>query len=336
MSSSFCETCKIVFEDGKRFCRVCGSALSRHSALRPGSAVSACPVCALQYVDGRHDCAFCGQALAPARARVPSGGGEAAATDGPPAGRKPVSGPGPRISLQPLSVRTQHPLSVSKVAALFRPAGQQAPREPPAREEPRRRGWRLRATAIAAFLLATGLVVAGGLWGVPLAERLWGQQTRPSAPASDQPTPQPPAAVEAQPRPVAPPSVRPPTAEAHNARGIELAQAGDVEGAIAAFRRAASVDPKNFKARNNLGVLYKQKGLTAQAIVEYRAASKAEPANPVPYKNMAILYEEQGRLREALPNYVRYLELAPNAWDADVIRSKVRDLRTKTENAPAR
>jgi tetratricopeptide (TPR) repeat protein len=98
---------------------------------------------------------------------------------------------------------------------------------------------------------------------------------------------------------------------------------------------AASADQK-FKAHNNLGVLYKQKGLTAQAINEYQAASKADPANPVPYKNMAILYDEQGRLPEALRNFARYLELAPNASDADVIRSRVRDLRSKTENKPAR
>jgi Flp pilus assembly protein TadD len=189
---------------------------------------------------------------------------------------------------------------------------------------------------ILTLLLIAGLGVAGWIWSVPLTERFWAWWTILSTPASNQATLVPPKGVDAGRRVVTPPSVRPSKAEAHNARGFELAQAGDVEGAIAEFRRAVSADPKNFKAHNNLGVLYKQKGLTAQAINEYQAASKADPANPVPYKNMAILYDEQGRLPEALRSFARYLELAPNASDAEVIRSRVRDLRSKTDNKPAR
>jgi predicted Zn-dependent protease len=315
---------------------VCGAALRRNSAFPPGGVSCACTACALQYLEDRRECAFCDQVLLRTGGQVASRGAGVAAINEPPASRNPVSGPAPRTYVQPLGVPTQKRLPSPEVSALFRLAGQQISQTLSTQVKQNLSGLRSRAPMIFTLLLIAGLGVAGWIWGVPLTERFWAWWTILSTPASIQPTSVPPKGVHAERRVVTSPSVRPSKTEAHNVRGFELAQAGDVEGAIAEFRRAVSADPKNFKAHNNLGVLYKQKGLSAQAISEYMAASKADPTNPLPYKNMAILYDEQGRLPKALRNYARYLERAPNASDAEVIRSRVRDLRSKTENKPAR
>ncbi|HXZ43804.1 MAG TPA: tetratricopeptide repeat protein [archaeon] len=129
-----------------------------------------------------------------------------------------------------------------------------------------------------------------------------------------------------------PRSTRSKKAETHNARGLDLAGAGNIEGAIAEFRRAVAADPRNFKAHNNLGVLYQRKGWIPQAKSEYEAASKAEPGSPVPYRNMAILNEDRSQLKEALRNYSRYLDLAPHAPDRETILLKIRDLGRKVDS----
>lgn len=336
MSSSLCDTCGIVFQEGKKFCRVCGAALRRDLAALPGAASRVCTACALQYLEGRRECAFCGRVLARELSRIANSGTGIAAITEPPTSRKPVSRPAPRPHLQPLGVPAQKPLPVSEVTAFFRPARQLILQAPTAQKKQNGSRVRSHAALILSLPLIAGLGVAGWIWGTPLSEQIWAWWVSPSAPTSGQPAPVRPKGDDAKRRVAPPPSSRRSKAEAHNARGVELAQAGNVEEAIAEFRRAVSADPKNFKAHNNLGVLYKQKGLTAQAINEYKAASKADPANPVPYKNMAILYDEQRHFAEALRNYTRYLELAPSASDVEVIRSRVRDLRTKTDNWPLR
>jgi Tfp pilus assembly protein PilF len=137
---------------------------------------------------------------------------------------------------------------------------------------------------------------------------------------------------DGRPTTMRPPSTGSRKAETHNARGVDLAGTGNIEGAIAEFRRAVAADPRNFKAHNNLGVLYQRKGLIPQAKSEYEAASKAEPGFPIPYRNMAILDEDESQLKEALRNYARYLDLAPHAPDRETIILKIRDLRRKVDS----
>jgi tetratricopeptide (TPR) repeat protein len=175
---------------------------------------------------------------------------------------------------------------------------------------------------IFAILLIVGLSIAGAVGGVFLAEQFRAQPETPQ-----------PAFVESKPaenEPQGPkPSVsaRSKRADAFNTKGLHLARAGDIEGAISELRRAVAADPRNFEAHNNLGVLYKKKGLISQALSEYEAANKSHPRHPVPYKNIGILHDEQSALTNAVWNYTRYLELAPNAPDGETIRQRIRDVK---------
>jgi tetratricopeptide (TPR) repeat protein len=125
------------------------------------------------------------------------------------------------------------------------------------------------------------------------------------------------------------PAASPEDAERYNRRGVELAQQGDLDGAIQQFMLAIAADPGNFKSHNNLGVLYRRKGWIDEAISAYRTASEIEPKNPIPYKNLAILYEETAGPPEALGYYNTYLALAPDAPDAGIVRARVASLRNQ-------
>jgi len=335
MPSSLCETCGIVFQDGKKFCRVCGAALRQNSMLPLGAVLCSCATCALQYLQDRSGCALCGRPLAQPVEAVSGRGAGVAATMEPPTTQHPLPRTVRQTYVEPLNALPQGSLPVSAPPVLFQPADR---RIPPPLSEPERRprhGPRPYVTVALACLLIAALGIAGVFWGTSLNNLLWDRPANQSTSTRSNGAEGRTQAETSSPAPPALPA-RASKAEAHNASGVDLAQAGNIEGAIAEFRRAVAADPKSFKAHNNLGVLYKQKGLTAQAINQYKAASKIEPMNPVPYKNLAILYEEQQRLADALRNYSRYLELAPNASDADVIRSKVLDLQGKVESKPKR
>jgi len=336
MPSTLCETCAIVFQDGKKFCRVCGAALRRNSALPASAVLCSCPACTLQYLIERSECVLCGRLLARTLEQVADRDAGAVAAKKPPASPTLPSRATLHTYAEPLSAPPQRSLPVAELPVLFHAAGQQISQTESSPVIPRKNGLRSHATAIFAFLVFAGLGIAGVYWGIPLTQRFWTSPENHSTQPASETTSLRPNEVEGGPQVAAASSVHRSKAEAHNTRGVDLAQAGNIDGAIAEFRRAVAADPRNFKAHNNLGVLYKRKGWITQAINEYKAASRADPINPVPYKNMAILQEEQRRLAEALRNYARYLDLAPNASDAEVIRSKVIDLQSKTESKSAR
>ena len=73
------------------------------------------------------------------------------------------------------------------------------------------------------------------------------------------------------------PGGRPP-ADAY-ARAVALQQAGDREGAAAAYRELLKAQPSHVAARSNLGVVLAQLGRFAEAIEAYRAALAMDPGS---------------------------------------------------------
>src|SRR4029450_11917189 len=60
--------------------------------------------------------------------------------------------------------------------------------------------------------------------------------------------------------------------EEHFARGVELQQKGDLEGARAAYEAALKLIPRRIDALSNLGVIFAKQGQYDQAIIRYRQA----------------------------------------------------------------
>lgn len=76
-------------------------------------------------------------------------------------------------------------------------------------------------------------------------------------------------------------------------------------------RLAIQVNPGSDKAYNNLGAAYEDAGNLQEALAAYRRAIAISPFSPYPYHNLGRLLSMAGFHREALDNFERALPLAP-------------------------
>ena len=89
------------------------------------------------------------------------------------------------------------------------------------------------------------------------------------------------------------------------ARGIALAQEGDIEGAIAEHLAALETDPLLAQAHVNLVQLYGRSGNVDKALEHYRAAAELVPGQADLHYNLGVLLFERGRLPEAKKAFER-------------------------------
>lgn len=145
-----------------------------------------------------------------------------------------------------------------------------------------------------------------------------------------------------------------------NGLGLVLERLGDQQGAVAAFRHALEVAPRNTSVRLNLARLEGRMGQWSRAADDYRIAAHFQPDDyepqynlglalqqahddaaaateletairlfprePAAHRALAISYEKLGRAADAIREYRRYLELAPEAPDANAIRERAQRL----------
>ena len=91
---------------------------------------------------------------------------------------------------------------------------------------------------------------------------------------------------------------------------------GSPAEAIAAYRRALSLDPAHADAHVNLGRLLHESGDAAAAEPHYAAALAARPGNATAAFNLGVALEDLERLPEALLAYEKAVELDPGNADA--------------------
>ena len=94
-------------------------------------------------------------------------------------------------------------------------------------------------------------------------------------------------------------------------QAIALHQAGDLDGAIRAYRQYLAVDPDSVQARSNLGAALAHVGRYDEAIEEYGHALAKSPDNPALLLNLGLAYYKTGRLAEAAARFERAASLAP-------------------------
>lgn len=92
-------------------------------------------------------------------------------------------------------------------------------------------------------------------------------------------------------------------------RGYELHEAGRLEEAEAAYRRALEVHGPEALLLYNLGVLLEDMGRKSEAAEIYQAALHLDPGMADGHYNLALLYEKLGKPREALRNMSQYRRL---------------------------
>lgn len=110
--------------------------------------------------------------------------------------------------------------------------------------------------------------------------------------------------------------------EVLNSYGIELANRGDLMGAISVWRRALAYDRKNVHLYNNIGSALKRLGHDEHAYAWYAAALQIKPVYWT-YYNLAILYRDRGQVKEAGWALDQSLRLNPKFTQAIEMRERI-------------
>jgi tetratricopeptide (TPR) repeat protein len=132
--------------------------------------------------------------------------------------------------------------------------------------------------------------------------------------------------------------------DAHNARGIELADRGWLDQAIQEFQKAIELDPSSAHAHDNLATVYSEKKLWRDALQEYLTALRLEPDSATAHYNLACFLASHGpemavaEYEEAIredPEYPdAHLNLALTLADQERLDDAKRELRRAIELAP--
>lgn len=99
-------------------------------------------------------------------------------------------------------------------------------------------------------------------------------------------------------------------------QGLLHHQAGRLDEAEAAYRRALGVDPQQVDALHFLGVVEYQRGELEEAEEWITRALARNPANPPAQNNLGNVLRRQGRFDDALGRYRQAVVLDARYWDA--------------------
>ena len=94
---------------------------------------------------------------------------------------------------------------------------------------------------------------------------------------------------------------------------MEMHQAGDLLGAVDAYKAALAIAPDRADACSNLGAAYARLGQFDDAVKQYEAALKLDPDNTQIRMNLALAYYKSARPNDAIPQLKRVLSSDPSA-----------------------
>jgi len=95
-------------------------------------------------------------------------------------------------------------------------------------------------------------------------------------------------------------------------QGEERLAAGDLDGALAAFRQAVAAAPSSAVAHSKLGVAYVHKEQWDDALTEFSRAVQLDPRYAPAHSNLGNVYRERGQLDEAVACYQRAIAVDPD------------------------
>ncbi|MDO8637611.1 MAG: tetratricopeptide repeat protein, partial [Dehalococcoidia bacterium] len=98
----------------------------------------------------------------------------------------------------------------------------------------------------------------------------------------------------------------------HNNRGIDLANAGKYDEAIAEYTKAIAIDPKYANAYANRGIAYNNKKQYDMAIIDLSKAIELDTKNADAWNNKGVALQKLGRPAEAIEYYNGALQIDPS------------------------
>jgi len=106
--------------------------------------------------------------------------------------------------------------------------------------------------------------------------------------------------------------INPDYAVANNNFGIALAQKGQVDEALVHLQKAVEIDPNYAEAHNNLGNALAQKGRMDEAMAQYLKALDIDPNYAEAYNNIGFIFYQKGQMDEAIIQFQKALSLNPD------------------------
>ncbi len=103
---------------------------------------------------------------------------------------------------------------------------------------------------------------------------------------------------------------------AHNNLGIALAGRGQIDAAVAHYRKALEIKPDYPDAHNNLGAALAGRGQIDAAVAHYRKALEIKPDDAKAYTNLGVIMAGHGQIDAAIAHYQKALEIKPDSAEA--------------------
>ena len=106
------------------------------------------------------------------------------------------------------------------------------------------------------------------------------------------------------------------TPEIYSILGAVNADLGQLENAIACWKKAISIRPNYASVHNNLGVAFNNLGRQKEAAASYTKAIQFRPDYAEGHYNLGVVLNDQGRREEAIASYTKAIELKPDYAEA--------------------
>ena len=130
-------------------------------------------------------------------------------------------------------------------------------------------------------------------------------------------------------------AINPQFAEAHQGRGLALAELGRMNEALAAFNKALEINPQYAEAHYNRGVALGLLGRTSEALNAFDEALKINPWDAETHCNRGVALAKLGRMDEALAAFNKALEINPQFAEAHNYRGLALAQLRRTDEALA-